>query len=67
MGKDYKKLLAWQKTDELVMKIYRMTKKFPHEETYGVTSQLRRAVLSISTNIAKGMARKTQKDRAHYG
>jgi four helix bundle protein len=66
MGRDYTKLIAWQKADELVMKIYQETKHFPREEIYGLTSQLRRAVLSVPTNIAEGMGRQTQKDRAHF-
>ena len=47
MEKGYKKLLVWQKADELAWQVYAETKKFPKDESYGITSQLRRAVLSI--------------------
>ncbi len=66
MGRGYRKLIAWQKADELIMKIYQVTKTFPKEEIYGLVSQLRRSALSVPTNIAEGMARKTEKDKAHF-
>ncbi len=66
MGREYRKLIAWQKADELVMKVYQMTKTFPREEIYGLTGQLRRAALSVPTNIAEGMARKTVRDKSHF-
>lgn len=66
MGKEYRKLIAWQKADELVMMIYQETMNFPKDELYALTSQLRRSDVSVPTNIAEGMARKTQKDRAHF-
>jgi four helix bundle protein len=53
----YQKLLAWQKADELAFQVYGATKGFPKEEIYGVTSQLRRAVLSVPTNIVEGYGR----------
>jgi four helix bundle protein len=66
MGRDYRKLLAWKKADELVMSIYEKSRCFPREEIYGLTSQLRRAALSVPTNIAEGMVRKTNKDKSHF-
>ena len=54
----YKDLRVWQKADELAFEIYEITKKFPKGEIYGLTSQLRRAALSIPTNIVEGYARK---------
>lgn len=53
----YKKLIAWQKADELAKLIYTLTLQFPKSEIYGLTSQLRRAVLSIPANIIEGYAR----------
>ncbi|HEV2729836.1 MAG TPA: four helix bundle protein [Terriglobales bacterium] len=57
MGQSYKDLLAWQKAMNLVMEIYGATKSFPREELYGLTSQLRRAAISVPSNIAEGQAR----------
>ena len=53
----YEKLLAWQKADELAYQVYMATKTFPKEEMYGMTSQLRRAALSVPTNIVEGYGR----------
>ncbi|MCL4536581.1 MAG: four helix bundle protein [Nitrospirae bacterium] len=61
MGK-YQDLIVFQKADELAFHIYRMTASFPKDETYGLTSQLRRAALSIPTNIVEGNARKSKKE-----
>ena len=55
--KSYKDLIVWQRAIELVLTIYSLTKKFPKEEQYGLISQLRRAVISIASNIAEGYAR----------
>ena len=52
--KPHKKLIAWQKAMELVVSIYELTKAFPKEELYGLTSQLRRAAVSVPSNIAEG-------------
>ncbi|MDD8017806.1 MAG: four helix bundle protein [Bacteroidota bacterium] len=59
---DFKKLLVWQKGHVLTKEIYLATSKFPKDELYGVTSQLRRAVLSIPTNIAEGVGRGSDAD-----
>ena len=53
----YKDLIVWQRAMELVTQIYKETKSFPKEEMYGLTSQLRRAAVSIPSNIAEGHAR----------
>ena len=66
MDKGYKKLLVWQKADELALRIYDETKKFPKEEIYGITSQLRRAALSVPTNIVEGMGRQGKKELRHF-
>ena len=62
MLKNYKDLKVWQKSYELCLRIYRITAKFPKEERYGLTSQLRRSVVSIPSNIAEGYGRKTTVD-----
>lgn len=53
----YKNLVVWQKADDLAFQVYRVTRDFPREELYGMVSQIRRAVLSVPTNIAEGTAR----------
>lgn len=58
MMKTYQELIVWQKGIELVIEVYRLTKLYPKEELYGLTSQTRRAVVSIPSNIAEGYARK---------
>ena len=62
----YKKLLVWQKADELAYQVYLETKKFPKEEIYGITSQLRRAVLSVPTNLVEGTGRQGDKELKHF-
>ena len=63
---DYKKLAVWGKSYQLTLKIYEVTKTFPKEEVYGLTSQLRRAAYSIPANIAEGSGRGTDKELAHF-
>lgn len=60
MGPSYKDLVAWKKAMELVTEVYRTTERFPKEEIYGLTSQLRRAAVSIPCNIAEGQGRLTK-------
>jgi len=62
----YKNLKVWQKADELAIEIYRITKTFPKDELYGMTSQLRRAGISITTNIVEGYSRKGDKELARF-
>ncbi len=62
MLKNYKDLNVWQKSYELCLKVYRITAKFPNEERYGLTSQIRRSAVSIPSNIAEGYGRKTTAD-----
>lgn len=63
---NYKELIVWQKADELAIQIYKMSKHFPKDELYGLTSQIRRAALSIPTNIVEGYARKGDKELARF-
>lgn len=58
----YKKLIAWQRADELAHKVYDLTLTFPKNELYGLTSQLQRACLSVPTNIVEGHARNSRKE-----
>ncbi len=62
MLKSYKDLKVWQKSYKLCLEIYRITIKFPKEERYGLTSQIRRSAVSIASNIAEGYGRQTTKD-----
>jgi four helix bundle protein len=62
MLKNYKDFKVWQKSYELCLEIYRITAKFPKEEIYSLTSQIRRSVVSIPSNIAEGYGRKTTTD-----
>jgi four helix bundle protein len=62
MLKNYKGLKVWQKSYQLCLKIYKVTSKFPGEEKFGLVSQIRRAVVSIPSNIAEGYGRKTTPD-----
>jgi len=55
--KSYKDLIVWQKSMDLVEMVYQVTKEFPKEELYGLTNQLRRAAVSVPSNIAEGQAR----------
>ncbi len=64
--KDYKKLIVWQKSHKNAMRIYQLTKKFPKDEQFGVTSQIRRSAVSIPTNITEGCGKFTQRDLAKY-
>jgi four helix bundle protein len=65
-GKDYRDLLAWQRAMDLVELVYRATACFPTEERYGLMSQMRRAAVSIPSNIAEGQSRKSSRDFAHF-
>ena len=68
MTKPHKKLVAWSKNMDLVETIYELTKTFPREEIYGLTSQLRRAAVSVPSNIAEGAAgRSTVQFRNYLG
>ena len=55
-------LNVWKKAHELTLSVYRITKKFPSNEIYGITSQLRRAMSSVPANIVEGQARRTSKE-----
>lgn len=62
----FEKLEAWQHARKLSVWIYKITKDFPSEEKFGLVSQMKRAVLGISSNIAEGTSRMTSKDQSHF-
>ena len=66
MGRDYRKIKAWKLADDLVIMVYKMTSSFPKSEIYGLTSQIRRAAISVAANIAEGASRKTKLDYSHF-
>jgi len=62
MNKPHKKLNAWSDAVDLAQQIYRVTEKFPSNEQFGLTNQIRRAAVSIPSNVAEGAARQTKKE-----
>ena len=63
---DYKKLLVWQKAMDLTMEIYKLVNYLPREETYALSDQIRRAVVSIPSNIAEGQGRNSDKEFINF-
>ena len=66
MEKPHKQLDAWKLSMDLVIDVYRETDTFPNRERYGLTDQIRRAVISVPSNIAEGAARHTKKEFVNY-
>ena len=66
MLKNYKELKVWEKAYKLCLDIYTVTKRFPKEEIYGLTSQIRRSAVSIPSNIAEGYGRKTTSEYVRF-
>src|SRR5580765_6382576 len=64
--RDYRKIEAWRLADDLTVAVYQRTRSFPREETYGLTSQLRRASYSVPANIVEGSSRESKKDYLHF-
>ena len=62
----YENLIVWQKSMDLVVFIYKLTEKFPRDEIYGLVSQMRRASVSIPSNIAEGSRRSSKKDFRNF-
>ncbi len=62
----YRELVAWQKAMEIVEHVYRISAKFPREELYGLTNQVRRAAVSVPSNIAEGQGRGIGAEFAHH-
>ena len=66
MVKSYEDLMVWQEAVRLVKQVYQATAPFPAEERYGLTSQMRRAAVSVPSNIAEGQARETRGEFIHF-
>ena len=66
MYSDTNKLIVWKKSHELVLKIYKITRAFPREEQFGLISQMRRAAVSIPSNIVEGKARGSNKEYKRF-
>ena len=62
----FEQLIVWQKAHQFVLEVYRITKSFPKEEIYGLTSQFRRAAVSIPANIAEGYKRIGEKEKVRF-
>jgi four helix bundle protein len=62
----FEKLEVWNESIQLSVKIYKVTHSFPNDEKFGLISQMRRSSISISSNIAEGTARTSNKDKAHF-
>ncbi|HEX9829508.1 MAG TPA: four helix bundle protein [Bacteroidota bacterium] len=65
-AKTFEDLIVWQKAHQFVLSVYRLTEGFPKQEMYGLTSQLRRAAVSIAANIAEGFKKKGKSDKVRY-
>lgn len=66
MIKTFQDIKVWQKAHVLVIEIYKITVRFPSDEKYGLSSQIRRAMVSVASNIVEGFKRKSVKDRVHF-
>ena len=64
--RNYRELQVWSKAHALTLDLYRLSRSFPREEMYGVTSQLRRAAASIGANLAEGCGRRTSSELARF-
>jgi len=62
----YKNLIVWQRAHALVLAIYKFTSTFPQTEAYGLTNQVRRAAVSVTSNIAEGFARKSENEKVQF-
>ena len=65
-ARSFQDLVVWQKAHGFVLAVYRLTERFPKHELYGLTSQLRRAVVSVAANIAEGFRKRGKADKARF-
>ena len=65
-AKTYRRLLVWQRADELAYQVYEVTRWFPDEERFGLTSQMRRASVSVPANLVEGYAHSTNRERRRF-
>jgi four helix bundle protein len=65
-ARNFQDLIVWQKAHQFVLSVYRLSKGFPREEVYGLTSQLRRAAISVPANIAEGFKKKGRLDKVRF-
>jgi four helix bundle protein len=65
-AKNFTDLIVWQKAHQFVLSIYRLSENFPKSEIYGLTSQLRRAAVSIPANIAEGFRKRSKPEKLHF-
>ncbi len=66
MIRPFERLTVWQKSRQLIKLIYALISKFPHEERFGLSDQLRRAVISVASNLAEGSGRISYKEKIHF-
>lgn len=66
MIRNFRDIIVWQKAHALTLEIYKITKYFPKDEMYALTSQMRRASISVAANIVEGFTRKGRKDSIHF-
>jgi four helix bundle protein len=65
-AKTFEDLVVWQKAHQLVLQIYKLTRNFPQDELFGLTSQIRRAAVSVPANVAEGFKRKGKADKVRF-
>jgi four helix bundle protein len=65
-ARSFRELIVWQKAHQLVLAVYRFTKEFPADERFGLTSQLRRAAVSVPANIAEGFPKRSASDKTRF-
>lgn len=65
-ARSFRELLVWQKAHQFVLEVYRLTRRFPADERFGLTAQLRRAAISVPANIAEGFPKRSTSDKARF-